>query len=57
MYKRQERRRVIALTPAGADLRERAADIPGRMAESYPGAPRDLRELKAFLDDIALRLG
>lgn len=52
-----ERRRVIALTPAGADLRERAADIPGRMAESYPGAPRDLRDLKAFLDDIALRLG
>ncbi len=48
-----ERRRVISLTQSGLDLRERALDVPKRMAARYPGAPRKLGELKEFLDDLA----
>lgn len=52
-----ERRRVISLTQSGRDLRERALHVPGQMAARYPGAPRELGELKEFLDDLAEQFG
>ena len=51
-----ERRRVIALTRIGRDLRERALDIPEQMAARYPAAPRELGEFKDFLDNLADQL-
>ncbi|ARD42328.1 MarR family winged helix-turn-helix transcriptional regulator [Actinomyces gaoshouyii] len=51
-----ERRRLIALTSAGRDLRERAAAIPGRMTALYSQPRADLERLKSALDDMAARL-
>lgn len=51
-----ERRRVIALTKIGRDLREQALDIPEQMAARYPAAPRELGEFKDFLDNLADQL-
>lgn len=53
---KDERRREVSLTEAGRELRERAATVPARMAARYPGAPREIDELKTFLDDLAAQL-
>ncbi|MFZ2259652.1 MAG: MarR family transcriptional regulator [Luteococcus japonicus] len=53
---KDERRREVSLTEAGRELRERAATVPARMAARYPGAPREIDELKTFLDDLTDQL-
>lgn len=51
-----ERRRVISLTEAGRTLRHQAASFPEQMLALYPAPPRELAQVKAFLDNLAAQL-
>jgi len=51
-----ERRVTISLTTRGADLRDRAASIPGAVFGGYGMTLEDGARLKGQLDDLAARV-
>ena len=54
---KDQRRLLVGLTPAGAALRERAADIPWTVLCRLPIAPEEAVGLKATLTRLAAGLG
>jgi len=46
---RDERSLIVTITPAGEALRERAVEIPGRMAQSLNLTPEEIKTLYTIL--------
>ena len=51
-----ERRVLIALTPAGADLRDQISDVPTRLVESLGLNATETRQLQRLLNGLLERL-